>query len=200
MEKPANDPQGKGRTHATVSSIAWLGRLRTLMRVIAAIAPFMCEVAGSPVLESSARAQTAAHSEAVDRFAKFIKEASGRFAVPARWIPAVMQVESSGDEHAISSRGAVGLMQLIPGTWVELSVRYGLGLDPFDAHDNIIAGAAYLKEMHDRFGSAGFLHPITQAQRGINSTSRQADRFQRKPQLTLRQSRHCSVTDIVNTR
>lgn len=50
MEKPANDPRGKGRTHATVSSIAWLGRLRTLMRVIAAIAPFMCEVAGSPVL------------------------------------------------------------------------------------------------------------------------------------------------------
>ena len=122
-----------------------------------AIAPFMCEVAGSTVLESSARAQTAARSEAVDRFAKFIEEASGRFAVPARWIRAVMQVESSGDEHAISSRGAMGLMQLMPGTWVELSVRYGLGLDPFDPHDNILAGAAYLKDMYDRFGSAGFL-------------------------------------------
>jgi soluble lytic murein transglycosylase-like protein len=157
MEKPANDPRGKGRTHATVSSIAWLGRLRTLMRLIAAIAPFMCDVAGSPVLESSARAQTAAHSEAVDRFAKFIDEASGRFAVPAGWIRAVMRVESGGDEHAISSRGAMGLMQLMPDTWVELSVRYGLGADPFDAHDNIIAGAAYLKDMHDRFGSAGFL-------------------------------------------
>lgn len=48
-------------------------------------------------------------------------------------------------------------MQLMPATWVELSVRYGLGLDPFDAHDNIIAGVAYLKDMHDRFGSAGFL-------------------------------------------
>jgi soluble lytic murein transglycosylase-like protein len=157
MEKPANDPQGKGRTHATVSSIAWFGRLRALMRVIAAIAPFMCEVAGSPVLESSARAQTAAHSEAVDRFAKFIEEASGRFAVQARWIRAVMRVESGGDELAISSRGAMGLMQLMPNTWVELSVRYGLGVDPFDAHDNIIAGTAYLKDMHDRFGSAGFL-------------------------------------------
>jgi soluble lytic murein transglycosylase-like protein len=51
----------------------------------------------------------------------------------------------------------MGLMQLMPGTWVELSVRYGLGLDPFDASDNILAGTAYLKEMHDRFGSAGFL-------------------------------------------
>jgi soluble lytic murein transglycosylase-like protein len=99
----------------------------------------------------------AAHSEAVDRFAKFIKEASGRFAVPAGWIRAVMRAESSGDEHAISSRGAMGLMQLMPGTWVELSVRFGLGLDPFDAHDNIIAGAGYLKDMYVRFGSAGFL-------------------------------------------
>jgi soluble lytic murein transglycosylase-like protein len=48
-------------------------------------------------------------------------------------------------------------MQLMPGTWVELSARYGLGLDPFDPRDNIFAGAAYLKEMHDRFGSTGFL-------------------------------------------
>ena len=48
-------------------------------------------------------------------------------------------------------------MQLMPGIWVELSVRNGLGLDPFDPRDNILAGTAYLKEMHDRFGSAGFL-------------------------------------------
>jgi soluble lytic murein transglycosylase-like protein len=157
MGKPANDPQGKSRTHATSGSIAWLRTLRTLMSVVAAIAPFTCGVAGSAVLESSARAQVAVRSEAVDRFTKFIEEASGRFAVPARWIRAVMRVESGGDEHALSSRGAMGLMQLMPGTWVELSVRYGLGVDPFDAHDNIIAGAAYLKDMHDRFGSAGFL-------------------------------------------
>jgi soluble lytic murein transglycosylase-like protein len=48
-------------------------------------------------------------------------------------------------------------MQLMPATWVELSARHGLGLDPFDASDNISAGTAYLKEMRDRFGSAGFL-------------------------------------------
>jgi soluble lytic murein transglycosylase-like protein len=155
--KPANDLQGKSRRHATAGSIAWLATRRTVMRFVTAIAPLMCDLAGSALLESSAHAQTAARSESVDRFGKFVEEASGRFAVPARWIRAVMQLESGGDEHAISSRGAMGLMQLMPGTWVELSVRYGLGLDPFDAHDNIIAGAAYLKEMHDRFGSAGFL-------------------------------------------
>jgi hypothetical protein len=51
----------------------------------------------------------------------------------------------------------MGLMQLMPGTWVELSVRYGLGLDPFDPRDNVFAGTAYLREMHDGFGSVGFL-------------------------------------------
>jgi len=49
------------------------------------------------------------------------------------------------------------LMQLMPGTWVELSAHYGLGLDPFDPQNNIMAGAGYLKEMRDRFGTAGFL-------------------------------------------
>jgi soluble lytic murein transglycosylase-like protein len=157
IEEPADDPQGKSHTPAIAGSIAWPGTLRVLMFLIAAVAPCMYEVTGSAFLEPSARAQTAARSEPVDRFAKFIEEASSRFAVPARWVRAVMRVESGGDEHAISSRGAMGLMQLMPGTWVELSVRYGLGLDPFDAHDNIIAGAAYLKDMHDRFGSVGFL-------------------------------------------
>jgi soluble lytic murein transglycosylase-like protein len=122
-----------------------------------AIAPFVGQIAGSALFESSERAQTAGRSEGVDRFARIIDGASDRFAVPARWIRAVMQVESGGDEHAISSRGAMGLMRLMPGTWVELSVRHGLGLDPFDPRDNILAGSAYLKEMHDRFGSAGFL-------------------------------------------
>ena len=149
--------QRKSHTRATADPIAWRRSLQTIARVIAAIAPFMCQAAALTVFESSAGAQTAPRSESIDRFAEFIDEASGRFAVPARWIRAVMQVESAGDEHATSSRGAMGLMQLMPGTWVELSVRYGLGLDPFDPRDNILAGTAYLKEMFDRFGSAGFL-------------------------------------------
>jgi hypothetical protein len=93
----------------------------------------------------------------VEPFAAFVAEASRRFAIPAHWIRAVMQVESRGDERAISPKGALGPMQIMPRTWVELSVRYGLGIDPFDPRDNIMAGAAYLREMHDRFGSPGFL-------------------------------------------
>src|SRR6185437_3912470 len=44
------------------------------------------------------------------------------------------------------------------------------------------------------------LQPITQVQRGMNSTSREGDRFHKKPRLTLRRSRHCSIMDILNTR
>jgi len=139
------------------SSIAWLCSFRPGARVIVVIAHFMCLPTASALFESSVRAQTAAHTQSIDRFANFIAEASTRFTVPARWIHATIQIESAGDEHAISPRGAMGLMQLMPGTWVELSARYELGLDPFDPRDNILAGTGYLRELHDRFGSAGFL-------------------------------------------
>ena len=138
-------------------SVAWFRSFRPIPRVIAVVVPLMSAIVASTLVESIACAQTASPSPSIDQFAKFIAEASVRFAVPAFWIRAVIQIESAGDAHSISPRGAMGLMQLMPATWVELSARHGLGLDPFDASDNISAGTAYLKEMHDRFGSAGFL-------------------------------------------
>ena len=51
----------------------------------------------------------------------------------------------------------MGLMQIMPETWAHLRVRYGLGADPYDPRDNILAGAAYLRELHDRYGAPGFL-------------------------------------------
>ena len=87
----------------------------------------------------------------------YIAEAAQRFGVPAHWILAVMRRESTGDVRAVSERGAMGLLQIMPDTWDELRARYGLGRDPFDPRDNILAGAAYLRELHDRFGSPGFL-------------------------------------------
>ena len=51
----------------------------------------------------------------------------------------------------------MGLMQIMPDTWTELRTRHRLGRDPYDPRDNILAGAAYLREMHDRYGSPGFL-------------------------------------------
>jgi len=93
----------------------------------------------------------------VDRIPGFVEAASQRFRVPAPWIRAVMQVESRGWVNAVSPKGAMGLMQIMPDTWAELRSRYSLGTDPFDPHDNIVAGTAYLRELLDRFGEPGFL-------------------------------------------
>jgi soluble lytic murein transglycosylase-like protein len=93
----------------------------------------------------------------IDPFAAFISEASNRFAVPEHWIRAVMRVESAGKPKAQSRKGAVGLMQIMPRTWMELHARYSLGADPYDPRDNILAGAAYIRELHDRYGVPGFL-------------------------------------------
>ncbi|MCZ4072142.1 lytic transglycosylase domain-containing protein [Agrobacterium sp. LMR679] len=92
-----------------------------------------------------------------DPWANHITEAAKRFAIPERWIRAVMQAESDHDPRAISPKGAMGLMQIMPATWAELRTRHGLGDDPYDPRDNILAGSAYLAELHDLYGSPGFL-------------------------------------------
>jgi hypothetical protein len=90
-------------------------------------------------------------------FAVLIAEASQRFAIPMSWIRGVMRVESGARVRALSPKGAMGLMQIMPKTYAEMSARYHLGSDPYDPRNNILAGAAYLREMHDRYGSPGFL-------------------------------------------
>ncbi|MBB2199037.1 lytic transglycosylase domain-containing protein [Gluconacetobacter sp. 1c LMG 22058] len=92
-----------------------------------------------------------------DPYADMIKEAAMRTRIPAAWIAAVLRAESRGDAQAVSSAGAMGLMQVMPGTWASLRTSLGLGDDPFDPHDNILAGATYLRWMRDRYGEAGFL-------------------------------------------
>jgi soluble lytic murein transglycosylase-like protein len=109
------------------------------------------------VRAESATARPLMIAAARTRFAAFVAEASQRFGIPAAWIRAVMHAESFGDVRAISPKGAIGLMQIMPETWAALRQRYRLGANPFDAHDNIIAGAAYLRELHNRYGIPGFL-------------------------------------------
>ena len=86
-----------------------------------------------------------------------IAEAAERFRIPEHWIRAVMRAESAGNPRAVSTAGAMGLMQIMPGTWAELSASHGFGADPFDRRENILAGAAYLRQMYDQFGAPGFL-------------------------------------------
>jgi soluble lytic murein transglycosylase-like protein len=87
----------------------------------------------------------------------WIAEAAHRFDISPAWIRRVMRLESAFQPQAVSRAGAMGLMQIMPGTYAELRARYGLGADPFHPHDNILAGAAYLRELYDRYGASGFL-------------------------------------------
>ncbi len=97
-----------------------------------------------------------------DPWAAYVAEASRRFGVPENWIRAVMQAESGGlairDGVPITSRaGALGLMQVMPQTYAEMRLRYGLGNDPNDPRDNVLAGTAFMREMIDRYGAPDFL-------------------------------------------
>ncbi len=70
-----------------------------------------------------------------------------QYALDPALLQAVIQVESNFNPQAVSSKGAIGLMQLMPLTAAALHV-----LDPFDPNDNIRAGAALLRRLLDRFG------------------------------------------------
>jgi soluble lytic murein transglycosylase-like protein len=126
--------------------------MRCALLLLAGVTAF-----GAPAVAVHAQAAPIDLHAPSDPYASLIAEAAQRFAIPAAWIRAIMRIESRGNRRAVSPKGAIGLMQLMPETWAALRARYGLGRDPFDPHDNILAGAAFLREMHDRYGSPGFL-------------------------------------------
>ena len=107
-------------------------------------------VATQPLL---AQTDVPEHAIAAHPYAVQVAEASQRFGIPTAWIMAVMRAESAGDLRAVSSAGAMGLTQVMPDTWAGLRIRHGLGRDPFEPRDNILAGTAYLREMWDRYGN-----------------------------------------------
>ena len=109
---------------------------------------------GAAPVAAMAQDKPAARSAAAHPYAGHVADAARRFGIPEAWIWAVMRVESGGNSRAVSRAGAMGLMQIMPATWADLLARHGLGADPFDVRDNIMAGAAYLRQMHDRYGNA----------------------------------------------
>jgi soluble lytic murein transglycosylase-like protein len=97
-------------------------------------------------------------TQLLNRWNAVISEASERFHIPAAWIRAVMRQESGGrtmlgeGKPIVSHAGAVGLMQVMPSTYDQMAEKHELGDNPFDARDNIMAGAAYLRWLHERYG------------------------------------------------
>ena len=104
-----------------------------------------------------AKEQAMSLAQLMDRWAPHIKEASSRFGVAEAWIRAVIRMESGGrtllDNKPITSHaGAMGLMQLMPGTYRELRQQHGLGSNPHDPRDNVLAGTAYLSWLKAKYG------------------------------------------------
>ncbi|MGX9182122.1 lytic transglycosylase domain-containing protein [Mesorhizobium sp. BHbdii] len=127
-----------------------MDRVTLLMLGMTALAPCACSAS------TGAQPVVISHSPQLQRWQAFVAEASRRFGIPQAWIYAVIDAESDGktmlDGRPITSRaGALGLMQVMPGTYDEMRVEHGLGADPPDPRDSILAGTAYLRAMYDRF-------------------------------------------------
>src|SRR6202022_1472151 len=76
-----------------------------------------------------------------------IDHAAQLYNIPAELVRAVIAVESAGDAGAISHKGALGLMQLMPGTAGQMYV-----VDPVDPAQNIFGGTRYLRYLANQFG------------------------------------------------
>ena len=152
-------PSGRRASASPLTVASTMAALRSLGTIVCIVAIF----ASSMLVSSEAHAERASPTTHrvsglfINPLAAFVTEASKRFTVPEHWIRAVMRVESDSKQRARSSKGAMGLMQIMPKTWAELRARHGLGADPYDPRDNILAGAAYIRELSDRYGTPGFL-------------------------------------------
>jgi Transglycosylase SLT domain/SPOR domain len=148
--------------------IATLARVTASLSAVALLAACASQTPGPSATQEAAHYAQRARNNYVppgppeDPWGPYIHEASARFDVPELWIRSVMHVESGGNEYLdgqliTSGAGAMGLMQVMPATYDELRQEYNLGDDPFDPHNNILAGVAYMREMYDIYGSPGFL-------------------------------------------
>ena len=112
----------------------------------------------TPTSSVFVKEQAMSSSALMERWEPIIQRASEKFHIPAQWIRAVMRQESGGrtvladNSPIMSAAGALGIMQVMPGTYSQMAAQYNLGADPFDPRDNIYAGAAYLNWLHHKYG------------------------------------------------
>jgi len=105
-----------------------------------------------------AKEQAMSTTELIDRWTPYIREASRRFKISTDWIKAVVRVESGGrtlsddNQPITSTAGAMGIMQVMPKTYQDMQEAYGLGENPHDPRDNILAGTAYLRWLQEKYG------------------------------------------------
>ena len=123
-----------------------LGRRVAIFRALVRNEPLEAPLFGRPTPRACRGAPTG--SGLRREVERAVRDSSIRFALPRGLIHSVILHESDYDPLAESHAGALGLMQLMPGTARELGV-----LCPTDPRQNILGGSRYLRELHDRFGS-----------------------------------------------
>ena len=108
------------------------------------------------LLVGTARAQRADMRQLRDLSARWAEYYAGVYRVPIELVEAIIDEESGWNPYAVSSKGAAGIMQLMPGTAVRFGVRNRFRID-----QNIHGGVAYLAWLSQRFN--GDLRLITAA-------------------------------------
>ena len=93
----------------------------------------------------SKRQQKAAVLTRAD-FSSYVHQAAAKYDLEPELITAVITTESNGNHRAVSRKGAIGLMQLMPATANDLNV-----INPFNPEENIEGGTRYLKQLLERF-------------------------------------------------
>ena len=81
-----------------------------------------------------------------DRYDPYIREASELYGLSYPLLKAIIKAESDFNPRAVSRKGALGLMQLMPENVKRMNIS-----DPFDPWENIMGGARYFRQMLDRF-------------------------------------------------
>jgi soluble lytic murein transglycosylase-like protein len=105
------------------------------------------DVSGSAGLNTDGRGVDGMGTGGSIPFKKIIQAAAQRYELPEPLIRAVIQQESGFDGSAVSPKGAMGLMQLMPETAGLLGVN-----DPFDVEENVLGGTRYLRELINLYG------------------------------------------------
>ncbi len=81
-----------------------------------------------------------------DKYDELISVASKQYGVDSRLVKAIIKAESDFNPTAVSKKGAMGLMQIMPQNFQRLDIE-----DPFDPRENIMGGTRYFRYLYDRF-------------------------------------------------
>lgn len=147
------------------------------------ISPTPGKRSDSPDVAAASPALTSGDLE--DRLDRIVREAAERHSLDPALVKAVIRTESGWNPRAVSRKGAIGLMQLIPGT----AQRYGVG-NPYDPVQNVEGGTTYLRALLDRYNG-----DLTRSLAAYNAGERAVDESRGVPAIRETRRYVQKVTD-----